>query len=111
MDFEESIREMVRGVVHDSLHAELRQFAVPAISGPPDEGYVSVTSAAKLTDYDEEVIRRRIADGDLPAYRPKGSREYRIPRRALNVWVEGAEASRDLDAKGLAARILARHAS
>ena len=108
MDFEDSIRETVQRVVREALQGELHRLMIPENDRPINDGYVSVAAAAKLTDFDEEVIRRRIATGDLVAFKPKGSREYRVPLEKLRLWVEGSESSDDLDAASIANRILSR---
>ena len=46
------------GLPHAPVHAPLST-----------EGYVSLTDAATYTDLSTKTLRRRIADGTLPAYR------------------------------------------
>lgn len=44
--------------------------------------------AAQLADCHPDTIRRAIADGDLKASKPKGSREYLIVLGDLRRWME-----------------------
>jgi excisionase family DNA binding protein len=54
--------------------------AVPASCKPGD---VDIATAAAQLNTSTKFIRRRIADGTLPAYRLKGSRLIRIRREDL----------------------------
>lgn len=38
----------------------------------------TVAGAARYSGFAVRTIRQRIADGDLPAYKPRGSRELRV---------------------------------
>jgi excisionase family DNA binding protein len=48
---------------------------------------MTVREAAQYSSYSIRAIRERIARGDLPAYRPGGSRTLRIDVRDLDAWI------------------------
>ena len=54
----QSTRAGRTGLTHAAVHSTL-----------PTGGYVSLTEASTYTDLSTKTLRRRIADGTLPAYR------------------------------------------
>ncbi|KAB2808351.1 helix-turn-helix domain-containing protein [Pimelobacter simplex] len=49
---------------------------------------ISIQSAAKLLGQSAKTVRRRIADGTLPAERIKGSNQYRVKRADVEAMLE-----------------------
>jgi excisionase family DNA binding protein len=60
------------GLAHAAVHSQLAT-----------EGYVSLTEAAAYTDLSTKTLRRRIADGTLPAFRT--GRLIKVRREDLDV--------------------------
>ncbi|EHK84895.1 helix-turn-helix domain-containing protein [Rhodococcus pyridinivorans] len=61
----------------------------PKKSLPAARVYTIKQAAAALA-LNEKTIRRRIADGKLPAFRLPGSHEWRIPVDAIDAMIGGA---------------------
>jgi excisionase family DNA binding protein len=61
----------------------------PALLPSPDR-YVGVAEAAQFSGVEQQTIHAWIGRG-LKAYKPRGSREYRIHLPELRAWIEGLE--------------------
>ncbi|HKH51846.1 MAG TPA: helix-turn-helix domain-containing protein [Mycobacterium sp.] len=59
------------------------EITVPTSSKTPPAADVDISGAAGELKTSKKFVRRRIADGSLPAYRIKGSRLIRIRRADL----------------------------
>jgi excisionase family DNA binding protein len=51
--------------------------------------WLSIREAAEYTGFSTRGIRQHIANGNLPAYLPRGSRVLRIDMRDLEDWLTG----------------------
>jgi excisionase family DNA binding protein len=54
---------------------------------PAPRRWLSVREAAERSGFSVRAIRERIAEGQLPAYCPRGSRVLRIDIRDLDGWI------------------------
>ncbi len=82
--FEDLLRDVVRGVVREELHAALQAQARRNAPGEADdegEGYMSLAQAARLAAVAPGTIRRWIRERRLKASR--AGRVFRIRRREL----------------------------
>lgn len=80
--FEDVLRDVVRGVVREELHAALQTQARRNAPGEAeDEGYMSLAQAARLAAVAPGTIRRWIRERRLKASR--AGRVFRIRRREL----------------------------
>lgn len=61
--------------------------------------WATVAEAARYSKFATRTIRQRIKDGDLPAYKPRGSRELRVDLADVDELIASGEG------ESLAARI------
>lgn len=80
------VRETVREVLREELPAAMRRNTGPPLGG--DEGYLSVTKAARVADVAPGTIRAWIRKGRLTAQH--AGRVLRISRRELAQFMAGA---------------------
>jgi excisionase family DNA binding protein len=87
---DEVVRQLLRGVVRDAVREELapllQRNAAPMVGA--DDGYLSVTKAARIADVAPGTIRAWIRAGRLTAQR--AGRVLRISRRELAQFMAGA---------------------
>jgi len=92
MTFEETLRSIVReelrGVLRDALPPPP---APPAPAAGADDRALTVPEAAAYASYTAETLMERIRAGDLPAHKPKGSREWRVRFGDLKAWLWRSE--------------------
>jgi excisionase family DNA binding protein len=58
------------------------------MSAPPATTWLSVAQCAEVSGFSTRTIRKRIADGVLPAYKPRGSRLLRIDAADLDAMIK-----------------------
>jgi excisionase family DNA binding protein len=91
----DEIEAAVRRVVEQRLAAiEARLSPMQ----PDDDQALTVQEAADFARYTPETLMERIRAGDLPAHKPKGSREWRVRVGDLRRWLW--ESGQDVGARG-----------
>jgi excisionase family DNA binding protein len=61
--------------------------------------FLTIQQAADESGFAVTTLRERIKGGDLVASRPKGTREYRIRRADLELWLSGGDGAANEDAE------------
>ncbi len=85
------LADELKAVVLDALDQRLRPLEervekAPA-EAPDDDRALTVQEAAEFARYSLETIMERIRAKDLPAHKPKGSREWRVRLGDLKRWL------------------------
>lgn len=85
MSLEEAIEAIVEAKTKPLLE-RIEQLEA-ACRAPSDDDLLTMAEACELASMSEKTITARIQSGDLVAFKPKGSREYRIRRADLRAWL------------------------
>jgi excisionase family DNA binding protein len=91
---EETLRRIVREVVREEVRTALdeRTHSSPRNSNTTsDDGYLSLSRAAKLADVAPGTLRRWIKEGRIPTQR--AGRVYRVSRTDLETFLKSGQSS------------------
>lgn len=84
------IAHQAKQVIADAQAAERE--AMPAVAKAAerllDGGFLDIRQVSVLLNVDEETARRMIRTKKLPAYKVAGSRQYRVSRVELAIYLE-----------------------
>jgi len=92
---EETLRRIVRDVVREEIRTALDERAHTSArnsnASHTDEGYLSLSRAAKLADVAPGTLRRWIKEGRIPTQR--AGRVYRVSRTDLETFLKSGQPS------------------
>ncbi len=91
-----ALADEIEAAVRRVLEARLLAIEERLVPKPDDDRALTVTEAAQFARYTPETLMERIRAGDLAAYKPKGSREWRVRLGDLRRWLW--ESGRDIGA-------------
>jgi len=83
------VRALESAETRDALRRALEPLR--SVSTEPDDQAYTVAEVARLSGYTTDTILERISTRDLPAYKPKGCREWRIRREDYRAWLAGGD--------------------
>lgn len=103
-----TLEEIVRAIVREEVQAAVREVMTRNARGPPagEDGYLSISAAARFASVAPGTLRRWIRTGRLPVRR--AGRVYRIARAELEAFLE--REGRDVDVVARAREIRKRAA-